>query len=132
MSVRNQRGDIKNRIIAYSSDGGHSWDTTYFEKELPDPVCQGSLLTLGYRNGKAIIASSNAAHTTRRDNLTLRISYDEGVHWDKGIVIDKADNDQRRDWTAYSDLVMINKRTVGILYERDNYAEIVFKKVKWR
>ena len=132
MSVRNQRGDIKNRIIAYSSDGGHSWDTTYFEKELPDPVCQGSLLTLGYRNGKAIIASSNAAHTTRRDNLTLRISYDEGVHWDKGIVIDKADNDQRRDWTAYSDLVMINKRTVGILYERNNYAEIVFKKVKWR
>ncbi|MFN5422273.1 MAG: exo-alpha-sialidase [bacterium] len=132
MSVRNQRGDIKNRIIAYSSDGGHSWDTSYFDKELPDPVCQGSIITLGYKNNKAVIASCNAANATRRDDLTLRISYDEGVHWVKSILIDKADDERKQDWTAYSDLVMINKRTVGILYERDNYATIVFTQVKWR
>lgn len=132
MSIRNQRGDIKSRIIAYSSNGGSSWDTTYFDERLPDPVCQGSILTLGYYNNKAIIAASNAADTKRRDNLTVRISYDEGVHWDKNILIDKAENDQKLDWTAYSDLVVINNRTLGVLYERDNYAAIVFKKVKWR
>lgn len=132
MSVRNQRGDIRSRVIAYSSDGGSSWDTAYFDHRLPDPVCQGSILNLGTKNNKAIIASSNAADTKRRDNLTLYISYDEGVNWDKTILIDKSDQVEKQDWTAYSDLVMINRRTIGVLYERDNYAAIVFKKVKWR
>lgn len=131
MSVRNQRGDIRSRIIAYSSDGGSSWDTAYFDHRLPDPVCQGSILTLGIKNNKAIIASSNAADIKRRDNLTLYISYDEGANWNKTILIDKSDHVEKQDWTAYSDLVMINKRTIGVLYERDNYAAIVFKKVKW-
>jgi sialidase-1 len=36
----------------------------------------------------------------------------------------------KNDWTAYSDLVLINKKTIGILYERNNYAEIVFKLIK--
>jgi sialidase-1 len=31
------------------------------------------------------------------------------------------------DWAAYSDLVLINKRRIGILYERNNYKEIVFR-----
>lgn len=132
MSVRNQRGDIRSRIISYSSDGGGSWDTAYFDDRLPDPVCQGSILNLGIKNNKAIIASSNAADTKRRDNLRLYISYDEGANWNKTILIDKSDHVEKQDWTAYSDLVMINKRTIGVLYERDNYAAIVFKKVKWR
>ena len=132
MSIRNQRGDIRSRIIAYSKNGGVSWDTTYFDLRLPDPVCQGSIITLGYKHNKAIIASSNAADTKRRDHLTLRISYDEGSSWEKSILIDKGENEQKQDWTAYSDLVVINKRIVGVLYERDNYATIVFKKINWR
>jgi sialidase-1 len=121
MSVRNQQGDIRNRILAYSSTGGEKWDTAYFEKQLPDPVCQGSLITIGYKKGKAIIASSNAADQKQRNNLRIKISYDEGLSWEKTIVV---------DWTAYSDLVLINKRSLGILYEKNNYAEIVFKLIK--
>ena len=68
MSIRNQRGDIKQRILAYSSTGGASWDTAYFEPSLPDPVCQGSIITLGYKKGKAIIASCNAANEKKRAN----------------------------------------------------------------
>ncbi|MEY3432460.1 MAG: hypothetical protein RL131_396 [Bacteroidota bacterium] len=130
MSIRNQKGDIRNRILAYSSDGGKSWDTTYFDSSLPDPVCQGSVLTLGYKKGKAIVAHCNAADEKLRDNLTLRISYDEGRSWTKNIVIDKSDKGQR-DWTAYSDLVSVGSK-IGILYERGGYAEIVFKVVDWK
>ncbi|MEK0441724.1 MAG: hypothetical protein RL403_702, partial [Bacteroidota bacterium] len=44
MSVRNQEGTVRQRILAYSSDGGATWEEEYFEPQLPDPVCQGSLL----------------------------------------------------------------------------------------
>ena len=129
MSIRNQRGDIKQRILAYSSNGGASWDTAYFEPSLPDPVCQGSIITLGYKKGKAIIASCNAADEKKRDNLTLRISYDEGKTWKKSIVVDKSADENKRDWAAYSDLVILDKKTIGVFYERNGYAEIVFKTI---
>jgi sialidase-1 len=129
MSIRNQRGDIRNRILAYSSTGGEKWDTAYFEKQLHDPVCQGSIITIGYKKGKAIVASSNAADERNRNNLTIKISNDEGKSWSRAILVDKNET-AKNDWTAYSDLVLINKKCVGILYERNNYAEIVFKQIK--
>ena len=35
-------------------------------------------------------------------------------------------------WTAYSDLVLLDSDTLGILYERDNYREIIFYSFPWR
>jgi sialidase-1 len=132
MNIRNQRGDIRARIVSISSNGGQSWDTTYFDKMLIDPVNQGSILTLGKKNGKAIIAFCNAADTKRRDNLTLRISYNDGLTWSKNIVIDKSADNLEKDFTAYSDLVKISKTKIGILYERDRYSQIVFTVLKWK
>jgi sialidase-1 len=130
MNSRNQRGDVRARIVSISSDGGATWDTTYFDKTLVDPVNEGSLLTIGHKNGKNIIAFCNAADTKRRDNLTLRISYDDGKTWKKSILIDKSPNG-KGEFTAYSDLVKISKNEIGVLYERDSYKEIVFTIVKW-
>lgn len=130
MSIRNQLGDVRSRILAYSTTGGKTWDTTYFEKQLPDAVCQASLITLGYKKGKAIVASSNAATERKRDSLTIKISRDDGKNWDQSILVDASANGTK-DWTAYSDMVILTKRRIGILYERDGYKEIVFKEVKW-
>lgn len=132
MTIRNQRGDIRARLLAYSSTGGQNWDAVYFEPQLPDAVCQASILTLGYKKGKAILAHCNAAEPLRRDNLTLRISFDEGLTWPLYKIIDGSADQQQKNWTAYSDLVNLNSKTLGILYERDNYSEIVFKTVNWR
>ena len=131
MNSRNQRGDKRERIVSISSDGGATWDTTYFDPNLPDPVNQGSILTAGMKRGKAIIAFCNAADAQRRDNLTLRISYDEGKTWKKNFVIAKSAND-KSDYSAYSDLVNVSKKEIGILYEKDGYSKIVFTVVKWR
>ena len=131
MNSRNQRGDKRERIVSISSDGGATWDTIYFDPNLPDPVNQGSILTIGKKGGKAIIAFCNAADTQRRDNLILRISYDEGKTWKKNFVIAKSAND-KGDYSAYSDLVNVSKKEIGILYEKDNYSKIVFTVVKWR
>lgn len=130
MSIRNQLGNVRSRILAYSSTGGRTWDTTYFEKQLPDAVCQASLLTLGYKRGKAIVASSNAATERKRDSLTVKISKDDGKTWNQSILIDASTNGAK-DWTAYSDMMILAKRKIGILYERDGYKEIVFKEVRW-
>ncbi len=134
MNTRNQKGDIRARIVSISSDGGFSWDTTYFDQNLPDPVCQASILDIGNNNGKHILAFCNNADTKRRNNLTLRISYDDGLTWKKSIPVYSGDAVVRQnfDYSAYSDLVKIDKKHVGVLYEKDNYAAIVFTVVKWR
>ncbi len=132
MNSRNQKGDVRARIVSLSHDGGHTWDTSYFDQTLIDPVNQGSILTVGKKNGKNIIAFCNAADGKRRDNLTLRISYDDGKSWSRQYCIDKSPAGSKGDFTAYSDLVKIGKKKIGVLYEKDNYKQIVFTTLKWK
>lgn len=132
MSVRNQEGTVRQRILAYSSDGGATWEEEYFEPQLPDPVCQGSLLALGTENGKTLLAHSNASDPKDRNHLKVKISMDEGRTWEGTIPIDSTSDSTKNSWTAYSDLVLLDRDTLGILYERDNYREIVFSAFSWR
>ena len=134
MNSRNQRGDVRARIVSISSNGGTTWDTTYFDKTLIDPVCQGSIVTIGKKKGKNIIAFCNAADTKERHNLTLRLSFDEGQSWERNIPIYKGDTstNPKHDFSAYSDLVKIDGGHIGVLYEKDNYASICFVVEKWK
>ena len=132
MNSRNQKGDVRARIVSISSNGGATWDTTYVDHTLVDPVNEGSLLRIGRKGGKNILAFCNAADAKRRDNLTLRISYDDGATWKKNILIDKSADGTRGDFTAYSDLVKLDKKRVGVLYERDGYNQIVFTTINWK
>jgi sialidase-1 len=129
-NARNQKGDVKARIVAVSNDGGAKWDTTYFDHNLPDPVCEGSILTVGNYKSKNILAFSNAANTQKRDNLTLRISFDDGKTWTKKYSVDQSTAGEN-DYTAYSDLVQTGKKSIGVLYEVNNYKAIAFKIVNW-
>jgi sialidase-1 len=132
MSIRNQKGDIRSRILAFSSDGGQTWDNEHFEDQLPDPVCQASILNLGLEAGKMILAHSNASDPQQRNHLTIKISFDEGKTWETSIPVDYTGDPKKLPWTAYSDLVKLDNNTLGILYERDNYRQIVFKSIPWR
>ncbi|MCJ8165696.1 glycoside hydrolase [Pontibacter sp. E15-1] len=131
LNSRNQQGDVRARIVSVSNDGGATWDSTYFDKQLPDPVNQGSILRVGKKNGQAILAFSNAADTQHRDNLTLRISFDEGRTWPRKFVIAKSPNGEK-DYAAYSDLVKTGKKEIGVLYEKNGYAQIVFTTLNWK
>ncbi|AWO01132.1 exo-alpha-sialidase [Chitinophaga alhagiae] len=130
MNVRNQQGDVRARIVAVSKDGGATWDTAYFDRNLPDPVCQGTLLTLQRRKKGHVLAFCNAADTTQRDNLTLRISTNDGKTWKRSYVIDRSPGALKSSKTAYSDIVRLSRRAVGVLYEKDNYSTITFVPVK--
>ncbi len=132
VNARNQRGNIKARIVIRSDDGGESWKSFSFDTQLPDPVCEGSLLNIGQRKGKEMLAFCNAADTISRNNLTLRISFDEGLTWNKNILVEASTEKENMDATAYSDLVKLGKKTIGVLYERAGYSQIVFKPIRWK
>lgn len=134
MNSRNQRGDVRARIVSISSNGGASWDTTYIDRNLIDPVCQGSILNIGKKKGKHILAFCNAADVKERNNLTLRISFDDGNTWVKSIPIYKGltTPQQSSDYAAYSDLVKMNSKNVGVFFEKDDYSQIVFTTIKWQ
>jgi len=129
LNSRYQTGDRRLRITSISRNGGQSWDTSYFDPALPDPVCQGSLINIGWHRGRTVLAFSNPSSKTNRDSLMLRISKDEGQSWPVSLLLDHQPAGPRNDYTAYSDLVLINRKKIGVLYERNNYREIVFKEV---
>ncbi|WP_230679910.1 sialidase family protein [Pontibacter rufus] len=128
LNARNQQGDVRARIVAISSDGGATWATTYFDKQLPDPVNEGSLLKIGEKKGKAILAFSNAADTSRRDNLTLRISMDGGENWNKGFVIAKSKPGyEGNSYAAYSDIVKLGKKRLGFYTRKTGTGKLFLK-----
>ncbi len=134
MNSRNQSGDVKVRIVSISNNGGATWDSSFFDNHLIDPVCEGSILKMGVKHGKAILAFCNNADVSRRNNLLLQISYDEGKTWEKKLLIYKNQSEiiENFDYSAYCDLIQLDQKRIGILYEKDNYASITFSVKKWR
>ena len=56
----------------------------------------------------------------------LHISRNDGYNWEPVTMIDVTEAATPKDYTAYSDLVQITNRRIGVLYERNQYKEIVF------
>ncbi len=125
MSSRNQQLTPRQRVISISHDGGQSWVSSAPDPQLPDPVNQGSVLS--WKKGRGfILAHLNAADEKNRDHLTLRLSRDSGKTWYVNDLIAKAPEGYKGAYSAYSDMVLVKKKRMGILYEKDNYREIVF------
>lgn len=112
INCRNYRGQ-KRRASARSTDGGDSFAPRVWEDGLPEPICQGSLVSLPASDGgpsdRAVFA--NPAATDSRANLTLRCTSDGGRSWD--TVRSLYDGP-----SAYSDLAVVSDGTVLCLYER--------------
>ena len=119
MNIRDQSGSVKNRLLAYSSDGGKSWEAVRVAQDLPDPVCQGSIINYKTPAGQNVLLFSNANSQTKREKLTVRVSPDDGKSWSAGKEIYAGS-------AAYSDLVVQSDGRIGVLYEKDNYTKIVY------
>lgn len=120
MNIRIQSGESKYRLLAFSKNAGVKWDTSYIEKQLPDPVCEGSMINFTTNEGQDVLLFSNLCHSSKRENLTLYVSADDGKTWQYGKVICKGN-------CAYSDLVIQQNNQIGILFEKDDYTKIVYK-----
>ncbi len=117
MNMRSYFGDNRRRS-AISSDGGATWSELRIEDELLEPVCQASIIRLDREGGKPWFLFANPA-STRRTNMTVRLSKDDAATWPIA----------RRIYgggSAYSCLAVLPDGDIGLLYEADNYRRIVF------
>jgi sialidase-1 len=101
--------DIKARMVAYSNDGGATWGKGTVDNNLKDPVCQGSILR--YSSDPNYILFTNNNSETSRENMTIRISTDEGKTWKYSRII------QKNVSGGYSDMVVQSDNKIGILHE---------------
>lgn len=92
------------RAVSLSRDGGLTWSTPVLDEALVEPVCQASLI----RHGRALLFSNPAS--TKRERMTVRLSRDEGKTWPVERVIHEGP-------AAYSNLVELPDRSVGLLFE---------------
>ncbi|MCF7569540.1 glycoside hydrolase [Sabulilitoribacter arenilitoris] len=110
LNMRNyDRKATKARQIAISKDGGVTWINQKFDIELPEPRCQGALLSIK-NNNKNVLLFTNPADSLARVNMTLSVSFDDGLNWDKKLSIYKSHS-------AYSDLTELKNENILVLYE---------------
>lgn len=114
------------RAVAVSHDGGGSWSHVRLDLALVEPVCQASLLRWTWPDGaqKSRVLFSNPA-STKRENLTARMSYDEGASWPAAKTLSS-------DPAAYSCLTLLPNGQIGCLYECGNktpYERIVLARL---
>ncbi len=132
MTSRNMQFQPKERIISVSNDGGQTWASSAPDPNLPDPINQAAALSWKKGN-KFMLAHINTAHQQKRDNLMLRLSKDGGKTWYMNTVVAKSPEDYNKkygSYAAYSDIVLVDKKTIGVLYEKEEYSKINYVPVK--
>lgn len=119
---RQDKSKTNGRAVSVTSDRGKTWAVHASDHgSLPEPVCMASLIFHKLKDGRTVLFFSNPNHKSKRQNMTVRMSLNDGKTWSKQIVLDK-------NGGAYSSLVMVNSRTVGILYESSR-ADLVFQTI---
>ncbi len=112
-NIRQQNGEKRHRLVAKSHDGGATWSETYFDSTLISPVCQASIISHTLSTGREVILFSNPESKKRRENLTIKMSFDQGQSWPVKRTV-------RTGESAYSDLVIQDNDDIGVLYEHGN------------
>ena len=109
INMRNYDRNQKTRQVAFSADGGLTWEKQQFDAALIEPICQASLQNLTHK-GKHILLFSNPASQRGRVNMTVRMSRNDGASW-------KVIKQLHTGPSAYSDLVKVGEEKMGCLYE---------------
>ncbi len=111
------------RAYAWSADGGDTFSIVRHDPALPEPVCQASLcrLTDERRHDRNRVLFVNPA-SRRRENLTVRLSYDECRTWPVARTL-------YAGLAGYADLGVAADGTIGCLYEQraeDAFETLVY------
>lgn len=127
LNMRDNRGG--SRAVSVTEDLGKTWTEHPSNRSaLREPVCMASLLAVPAGDnvlGRDLLFFSNPDTTQRRNHITVKASLDGGVTWPEEyqIMLDEEDG-----W-GYSCLTLVDRETIGILYE-SSVAHMVFQTVK--
>ncbi len=120
---RQDKSKTNGRAVSVTSDLGDHWTIHGSDHSaLPEPVCMASLISHQLDDGRSVLFFSNPHHTSKRKQMTVQMSLDDGATWVKQILLDK-------EGGAYSSLVMVDDNTLGILYESSR-ADLVFQTIQ--
>ena len=124
LNMRNYDREVRHRQVIVSDDGGKSWDEGYADEALIEPICQATLISHSFPGDAThYLVFSNPSHTSRRVNMTVKVSNDDGRTWSSSRTVHPGPS-------AYSDMVSLPNGDVGILYEGGHqkpYEGIVFE-----
>ena len=127
LNMRDNRGG--SRAVSITSDYGKTWTEHPSNRSaLQEPVCMASLIKVEAKDnilGKDLLLFSNPNTTKDRKNMTIKASFDGGLTWKES---NQLLLDEDYGW-GYSCLTMIDKETVGILYE-SSVAHMTFQALK--
>jgi sialidase-1 len=124
LNMRNHPAKRENfRMVATSADGGETLSVAYADRALIEPPAQASILRMSSARttDRSRLLFANPA-STKRERLTVRLSYDEGRSWTVSRVLHEGP-------AAYSSLVVLRNRSIGLLFERGErspYERITF------
>lgn len=127
LNMRDNRGGA--RAISTTTDLGKTWKEHESSRTaLREPVCMASLIHVKAQDnalGKDLLLFSNPNDTQNRHSITIKASLDGGHTWltDNQLLLDAG-----WGW-GYSCLTLIDKETVGILYE-SSVAHMTFQAIK--
>ncbi len=126
LNMRNYDRVQKARKVSLSTDGGQTWGNISADKTLVEPICQGSLLKFSFKEEKkSRLLFINPADETKRLNMTLRLSYDEGATWAKSMVLHAGPS-------AYCDITRLPNGNIGCFYEAGTanpYEGIIYREI---
>lgn len=120
--------EVNGRSVFVTSDLGETWkEHPTSRKALIEPTCMASLHTHRYMEDgveKSLLLFVNPASTSKRNNITLKVSYDGGNTWpeEKQILLDEYSG------RGYSCITSVNDSTLAILYE-SSQADMAFQTV---
>jgi sialidase-1 len=122
-NTRNDATAPGHRADAYSTDGGETLQLPFRPNStIVTPVCEGSVLQLSRPD---LLLYSGPLDPTARTQMSVRVSRDSGVTWQKAYTISGLP-------AAYSDLVRVDGATIGVLYETGDfgpYSTITFQRI---
>lgn len=113
LNIRNENTNHR-RLVSFSNDGATGWTKPVFDETLFEPICFASIqrLSAGPEADKNRILFVNPNSGTRaRQNLTVRLTYDEGRSWPVQKVLEPG-------IAGYSDLAVGADSSIYCLYER--------------
>jgi sialidase-1 len=106
------------RLSGISLDGGSTLNSLVPDIALPDPSDNGSLTSL--RSG-ALICTHNH-DSDLRHRTVLKRSFDSGRTWPEVVLLEA-------ESSAYSTACELADGTIGVLFERHAYTELVFSRI---
>lgn len=134
--IRNAAPGLYRMTMSHSVDGATNWSEPRIHDDLYTPICFGSVLRISGKPDRSRILFCNpdsrlspkpnvSGNGRARENLTIRLSYDEGKTWPVAKAIEP-------EYSSYSDLARLADGTILCLYEHGNkYVSLARFNLEW-